>query len=399
MIVQILLIFLLSNNVNAQEQVNSCVICHSDKKVEYAQSIHSQRGIKCTDCHGGDASIMDLKSMDPQTGFKAKPKRKEIPELCASCHSDVKLMTPYGLITDQFEHYKVSQHGVKLFSENDESVAVCTDCHGQHNILAHDDPQSSVYKLNVAQTCARCHSDTKLMAKYGIPADQFGKYKESAHGIALLKNKNLAAPNCARCHGTHGAIPPGVSEVSDVCGQCHKTTREYFNKSPHKEAMKKMKLSECVTCHGYHGIMPPDAGLFDTACAKCHTADSNEFAAGQKIKSMIEEAGNYLEKTRALLSEAETRGFYVESEKTLLEDAKTNLIRVLPVQHTLSPGDVEEFTGKAKGAADEVRDSINEMFRQNMLRKSVVYVIWFVIILIVLILWMKIRHLSSERAH
>ena len=59
------------------------------------------------------------------------------------------------------------------------------------------------------------------MKEYGIPTDQYEKYSKSVHGVALLQKHDLGAPACNKCHGNHGATPPGVESISKVCGTCH----------------------------------------------------------------------------------------------------------------------------------------------------------------------------------
>ncbi len=378
----------------AEDETNSCIVCHNEKLTEYKESIHMARGVNCVDCHGGDPKIMDISAMDPNKGFKSKISKKDIVQLCASCHSDVKMMTPYGLPTDQLDHYKVSYHGKRLFEENDDNVAVCTDCHGVHLILGKDNPRSSVYKSVLPKTCARCHSDKKLMKGYNIPTNQYEEYGESVHGIALLKNGNLSSPNCARCHGVHGATPPGVSEVSMVCGQCHNNTREYFNKSPHKQAMKLKGLSECTMCHSNHRILKTDIQMFDNVCKDCHGEDSKEFKLGQDIKAIITDAHKTIEGTELLIKETEEAGIYMEAEKSLLEDAKTNLIQLLPAQHTLSLAVVKDYTGKIDSASRDIKNKIDEIKDELRVRKLAVILVWLVVLFIVLLIVVKIRRLK-----
>jgi len=56
---------------------------------KFSQDIHSQKGLTCTSCHGGDASSYDpTVSMGTKAGFKGKIDRKQVPLLCASCHSN-----------------------------------------------------------------------------------------------------------------------------------------------------------------------------------------------------------------------------------------------------------------------------------------------------------------------
>jgi hypothetical protein len=126
-------------------------------------------------------------------------------------------MRGYNLPTDQYALYQTSRHG-QLLAKGDENVATCIDCHGAHEILPPDDPRSSVYVRNIPRTCGRCHSDAARMARYGLKTDPTADFAAGVHGKLLLEKGNLAAPDCTRCHGAHGATPPGVGDVDKICG-------------------------------------------------------------------------------------------------------------------------------------------------------------------------------------
>ena len=117
----------------ATAQEPTCFKCHADQKKLFAASAHAQAGLSCVDCHGGDPKVAD-ESAHVTDNFKRPANKREIAEFCASCHSDVRKMNPYGLPTDQLDRYKTSKHGEALFGKNDQNVAVCTDCHGTHKI-------------------------------------------------------------------------------------------------------------------------------------------------------------------------------------------------------------------------------------------------------------------------
>ena len=76
---------------------NSCLDCHSNlpeplgvSQERFSQDIHAQRGLTCASCHGGDPTSDDPdKAMRRKAGWKGKIDRKQIPQLCGSCHSDV----------------------------------------------------------------------------------------------------------------------------------------------------------------------------------------------------------------------------------------------------------------------------------------------------------------------
>ena len=132
---------------------DSCLSCHSvlgdDPSKGFADDIHHVRGLSCAACHGGDATVDDMeKSMNRAKGYRGVPKRTEIPQICARCHSDAAFMRNYNpsLRTDQLQQYRTSVHGRRL-AQGDTQVAVCTDCHSVHGIRPASNPLSSVHPL------------------------------------------------------------------------------------------------------------------------------------------------------------------------------------------------------------------------------------------------------------
>jgi formate-dependent nitrite reductase cytochrome c552 subunit len=56
---------------------------------KFSQDIHAQKGLTCVDCHGGDPARDDPdKAMSRRAGWKGKIERKQIPQLCGTCHWD-----------------------------------------------------------------------------------------------------------------------------------------------------------------------------------------------------------------------------------------------------------------------------------------------------------------------
>src|SRR5713226_5039043 len=211
----LLLMILACAGLAAAQTQSTCLECHSALSgrfqvtaEKFAQDIHSQKGLTCASCHGGDPTKADLEAMSKKAGFSGKVERSQIPALCGRCHSDGAFMRQYNpsLRTDQLSQYKTSVHG-KLLAKGETKVAVCTDCHGVHDLLPASDTRSKVHPLNVAQTCARCHADTAYLKGYAIPMDQFAQYNTSVHHEAMVVRGDLSAPTCTTCHGNHGAAP------------------------------------------------------------------------------------------------------------------------------------------------------------------------------------------------
>ena len=272
---------------------NSCLDCHSAlpdplgvSQEKFSQDIHSQKGLTCASCHGGDPTSDDPdKAMSRKAGWKGKIDRKQIPLLCGSCHSDPAYIRQFNpsLRTDQLDQYHTSVHGKRL-AAGDAKVAVCTDCHSVHDLRAPSDPRSTVNPVNVANTCARCHADADYMKGYSIPTDQFAKYSTSVHHEALAVRGDLSAPTCTTCHGNHGAAPPGVDKVQNVCSNCHAFQAQMYEKSTHKKAFESASLPGCVVCHSNHGIShPTDAklGTGSDAVAELSGMEVSEARLGQ----------------------------------------------------------------------------------------------------------------------
>src|ERR1039458_7932138 len=91
---------------------NTCLDCHSAlpdplgvSQEKFSQDIHSQKGLTCASCHGGDPSSDDPdKAMSRKAGWKGKIDHKQVPQLCGSCHSDPAYIRQFNpsLRTDPF---------------------------------------------------------------------------------------------------------------------------------------------------------------------------------------------------------------------------------------------------------------------------------------------------------
>jgi cytochrome b subunit of formate dehydrogenase len=112
--------------------------------------------------------------------------------------------------------YRESVHATALAKGNADS-ATCTDCHGEHDIRAHLDPASRVHKTHVAQqVCADCHASLRLTQKYGIATHSFQTFADSYHGLAV-RGGAVEVVNCASCHSSHA-----IKSQNDPTSSIHK---------------------------------------------------------------------------------------------------------------------------------------------------------------------------------
>lgn len=206
----------------------TCASCHADpeflarhripfaRPVEaYARSVHGRANAAgntaaptCSDCHGNHAIVP---ARDPASPIN----HWHVPQTCGGCHQEIARV------------YADSVHA-KGVARGESGAPVCTDCHGEHTILAPSEPGSLVNPARVsAVTCGRCHGDERLAVKYGLPREKVPAFADSYHGLALRSGSQTVA-NCASCHGVHNILPSSdarstihPANLGRTCGGCH----------------------------------------------------------------------------------------------------------------------------------------------------------------------------------
>jgi len=395
-----------------QGKESSCVRCHKDLDGELQEpaklsldDIHFKNGLSCHNCHGGDPSVgVDTgsgeDSMNRAKGYIGRPEHKKIASLCASCHSNLDFMRRYNpqARVDQYTEYLTSIHG-KKYVAGDPNVATCTDCHGVHGIKAVSDPRAPVYPVNTAATCARCHADPKRMAPYGIPTNQLELYSKSAHADALMKKRDLAAPTCNSCHGNHGAAPPGVDSVANVCGNCHAMQWDLFGKSPHKKAFVDAGLPACATCHQHHDILHTSDAMLGTeessTCATCHDKGSKGFAAAAEMKAGILKLKSRLEAAHDLLARAERAGMEVSKPIYDLNDGRNKLVLARVIVHAFNPLSLDKVLAEGSAIADASEKSGAKALDDLAYRRRGLAVSAVILLCMIGLLLLKIRQIGG----
>lgn len=275
------------------EAVAYCMTCHGNegfsmtfedgtemdlqKDIQgFSSSVHG-RQLVCTDCH-------EHYEEGHPTGATF-PSRRAYDfasyEVCKKCH--------FGTYTRTLEsvHYELLKAGA-------ESVPVCTDCHGAHNI---QDPH--VKRVMISRSCATCHVDI------------YQQYAKSVHGKALVEDSNEDMPACADCHTAHRIVDPRTAKFRlaspDTCINCHgdstlmskydipTSVATTYLADFHGVTASLLKSGEvadrqlvvaCIDCHGVHEIQSPKLiGAKEMkvrvakVCAGCHQGAATEFPA------------------------------------------------------------------------------------------------------------------------
>lgn len=372
----------------------------TDEVGDFEQSIHSQtssqsNGVQCITCHGVHGILSATNPASPVYPTN-------VPNLCAKCHSDISYMRQFNpsMSTDQLEKYRTSVHG-KNNAKGDPKAATCVSCHSNHRILPVKDPGSLVYPANVPGTCSKCHSDAKYMAEYHIPTDQFDKYVQSVHGQALLKKGDFSAPACNSCHGNHGATPPGVASVANVCGTCHAFNADLFNKSKHKAVFDKQNLPECGECHSNHLVRAPADSLVgvgpNSYCGRCHSQPGDSAVAKiLAVREILDSLNLGQIHALGMLGAAEQYGMDVSDAKYSLKDVNQSLVQTRVKVHAFDVGPLKEAAQPGLRIVATAQQAAIDAVKEFYFRRQGLGLATLVISALAIALYMKIRSIERK---
>jgi formate dehydrogenase gamma subunit len=270
-----------------------CGDCHDDVIASLKKSIHFGEGDKgrflptCSSCHGAH-------KIYPKSDKDSSIFVDNQPQMCGSCHSDSEKMREFGIkISNPIKDYSKSNHSLAIQKGNTNS-AVCSSCHGSHDILPSTSEKSKTNRKNIPETCGKCHKEI---------SDEF---LQSIHGKALLKGV-AEVPTCTTCHSEHdiegperkGSPVSSTLVAEKTCSPCHSSITlsrkfgikadrvETFKNSFHGLSMKlgDTRVANCASCHGVHNILPgsdPKSTInkdnLKNTCGKCHPGASETFS-------------------------------------------------------------------------------------------------------------------------
>ncbi len=393
-------------------QASACETCHKEHPLPAvstpakdfsATDVHRERGFTCVDCHGGNPNETDkARAKAPATGFKGKPSGQAVIAVCSRCHSDGTLMRKYApkQRIDQAAEYATSVHGQQL-AKGDTNVATCVSCHGAHGVRLVSDAASPVYAVNVAATCTKCHADPERMKAYTLPdgsplpTDQRVKYERSVHHAAMVERSDLSAPTCNDCHGNHGAAPPGVGAVANVCGTCHTVFATKFALSSHGQIFDR----GCVECHSNHEIVKPTDAMLGTdkasVCVNCHSEGDNGHVAATRMRAEIEKLKGAIDRSHALVATAENAGMDMGAQSLALREAGNHLTLARTEMHTFDSKAVDTVLQAGLDLTTTVDADGQAALAEVAYRKTGLAVFLGAILLVVVALALKVRSLKS----
>jgi predicted CXXCH cytochrome family protein len=209
----------------------SCLACHAGKENHnnFRRGEHWRNNIGCTDCHSAHGSSFGperpgsmmltgpASAQRPTLANRAMLKTSE-PQLCISCHTDVKA---------QFS--KPFRHKVL------EGFMSCSDCHNPHGGF---ESRQTKATFGADAACIKCHTDKQ--------------------GPFVFEHAPLKVEGCASCHTPHGASNPKMlkrNSIRQMCLECHSSiTDQLAPDTPSFHNQATIRYQACTICHvAIHG--------------------------------------------------------------------------------------------------------------------------------------------------
>jgi hypothetical protein len=288
-VLTIILVFV-ATLVRAQS-VDDCLACHEDKSLSteragHKVSLYIEKKIFSKSVHG---ELDCIACHEDLTGSEFPHKENLAPVKCGNCHDDVA------------KQYDASLHG-KAVAQGAKLAPRCWDCHGAHDILPINDPNSKVTKFNIPFVCGRCHKEgTEVTRTYDIPQDSIlSHYSFSVHGEGLFQKGLTVTAVCTDCHTAHNVLPhtdPNSTiyraNVPKTCEKCHGLIEQVHRKVIRGELWEKApnQVPICIDCHAPHRIRKIyyELGMSDSDCLKCHAKPNQTMLRdGQTISITID---------------------------------------------------------------------------------------------------------------
>lgn len=236
------------SKMSANQIDKTCLGCHAGAHPNFLRSDHGKAGVGCTSCHSIhgvaaaaipsaialSAAAPDKKSrlasrlfsvMKPDAttgdplhwaaasaempGQNPNLLKAPQPQLCFSCHSDIK-----PAFSQPF-HHKVNEGLVK-----------CSDCHDPHGTFGNNQLRSTADQNMI---CTKCHTETR--------------------GPFVFEHAAVKSEGCVGCHSPHGSQNArllNVPNINQLCNQCHSPVAMG---TVHGMGAGSAEVQQCISCH------------------------------------------------------------------------------------------------------------------------------------------------------
>lgn len=213
-------------NKSAKEISETCLTCHAGKEERnnFRRGEHWRNDIGCTDCHAAHSDVVgrNIASSNvfvtsanaEKPGFSTiRMLKAEDPQLCTSCHSEVKPQ-----FTAPF-HHKVLEGAMR-----------CSDCHNPHGGF---ELKQTRLATGADAACIKCHADKQ--------------------GPFIFEHAPVKTEGCSACHIPHGSSNPRLlrySAVNQLCLTCHSFIPDVVGAEETPTSHNQFtQYQNCTACH------------------------------------------------------------------------------------------------------------------------------------------------------
>jgi predicted CXXCH cytochrome family protein len=213
-------------NKSSKEISETCLTCHAgrEERNNFRRGEHWRNDIGCTDCHSPHSSpsgrnisrsitYVGTANAEKQDFSTLAMLKKGEPQLCVSCHGEVK------------PDFQKSFHHKVL-----EGMMKCSDCHNPHGGF---ELKQTRLATGADAACLKCHADKQ--------------------GPFTYEHAPLTTEGCTACHTPHGSSNPRLlrfSAVNQLCLTCHSVAHDVGAVEPAgPQHNQNAQYANCTNCH------------------------------------------------------------------------------------------------------------------------------------------------------
>ena len=191
--------------------------------------------------------------------------------------------------------------------------------------------------------------------------------------------------------------------MTAVCGQCHRSNEELYERSAHQPVFAQKKLPACLVCHGNHNIKPTSDAMISFAepapCASCHQDDAKDKSAAsmRRIRGLIDSLTVGQKEAEAVLARAENLGMDITDARYSLKDARQSRVQARVAIHSFVEKEFEEAARPGIQVVAKARAAGEEAVHEHRFRRQGLVVSTLLVTFAALLLWLKIRQIERRQ--